>query len=384
MKALGIIAEYNPFHYGHKYQLEASAKSSLADVVVVALSGNYVQRGELAVCDKWMRTEMALMNGADLVVEIPTYFCLNNAGIYARAGIEIFKCMGVIDEIAFGSESGDIEGIRKASEFINDNAYEIDSIIKEYRESGFSYPRARQKAIEELKASDAFSGILASPNDTLGIEYLRSWGNKPARCIKRNGISATEIREKILTGKYKQGMLPDSVEEILFKDMDPISYSSFLSERDDRVFEIARHIIISEDEKHLEEMPQAGEGISNRLKSSALKAKSLEELIQLTKSKRYTYSRISRLIYQILLGMNRNEAKRLKYIRILGFNQNGRKLLFNMNKNKTNSLPVVTNINKFYEKDLFEFEIKSTNLYNTMSGFDPLNNHELRKKVIML
>lgn len=384
MKTLGIVAEYNPFHYGHKYQLEASAKSSLADVVVVALSGNYVQRGELAICDKWMRALMALKNGADLVVEIPTYFCLSNAGSYARAGIEIFKNMGAIDEIAFGSESGDICLIRRAAQILDDENDHIIDIINKYKSKGFSYPRARQKAIEQITKSDNFSEILSSPNDTLGMEYLRNWSDKPATCIKRNDISAKEIRESILNGNYRSKTLPKNVEEILFRDINPLKYGKFLTERENKVFEIARYIIIKEETEYLEEMPQAGEGLSNRLKKSALKAKNLNELIEFTKSKRYTYSRISRLIYQILLGMNRDDEKRLEYIRILGFNDRGKSLLFNIKKNKTNSLPIVTNINKFYQKELFDSEIKATNLYNVLNELDLARNHELRKNIEIL
>lgn len=384
MKTLGIVAEYNPFHYGHKYQLEASAKSSLADVVVVALSGNYVQRGELAICDKWMRTLMALKNGADLVVEIPTYFCLSNAGSYARAGIEIFKNMGAIDEIAFGSESGDICLIRRAAQILDDENDHIIDIINKYKSKGFSYPRARQKAIEQITKSDTFSKILFSPNDTLGMEYLRNWSDKPATSIKRNDISAKEIRVSILNGNYRSKTLPKNVEEILFRDINPLKYGKFLNERENKVFEIARYIIIKEETEYLEKMPQAGEGLSNRLKKSALKAKNLNELIEFTKSKRYTYSRISRLIYQILLGMNRDDEKRLEYIRILGFNDRGKSLLFNIKKNKTNSLPIVTNINKFYQKELFDFEIKATNLYNVLNELDLARNHELRKNIEIL
>ena len=170
MKAIGIVAEYNPFHDGHKYQIETSAKSFLADVVVIAISGNFVQRGELAICDKWKRTEMALRNGADLVLEIPTQYCLNNAGVYARAGIEIFKSMGLIDAISFGSEIGDINLIKKASSLANENKKEINDIIKSLNNKGYSFPRARQIAFNRLSGDKRLKNVLNSPNDTLGME----------------------------------------------------------------------------------------------------------------------------------------------------------------------------------------------------------------------
>lgn len=393
MKAIGIVAEYNPFHDGHKYQIETSAKSFLADVVVIAISGNFVQRGELAICDKWKRTEMALRNGADLVLEIPTQYCLNNAGVYARAGIEIFKSMGLIDAISFGSEIGDINLIKKASSLANENKKEINDIIKSLNNKGYSFPRARQIAFNRLSGDKRLKNVLNSPNDTLGMEYLSAWNNRQALCIKRNGSSATEIRNLIKNGSYKCGTLPKSVEEILFRNISLSDYSNFLKERDKNLFEIARFEILKTEANMIDKSPQGGEGLGNRLRKSAIKARTFDELIELTKSKRYTYTRISRLIFQVLLGIDNFDYSNPDCIRVLGFNYKGRELLREMRNSKDyednedsikQNLDIVTNINKYNKKENFDFEIKATNLYNAISDNNLEKEHELRKQIVKI
>lgn len=393
MKAIGIVAEYNPFHDGHKYQIETSAKSFLADVVVIAISGNYVQRGELAICDKWKRTEMALRNGADLVLEIPTQYCLNNAGVYARAGIEIFKSMGLIDAISFGSEIGDINLIKKASSLANENKKEINDIIKSLNNKGYSFPRARQIAFNRLSGDKRLENVLYSANDTLGMEYLSAWNNRSALCIKRNGSSATEIRNLIKNGSYKSGTLPKSVEEILFRNISLSDYSNFLKERDKNLFEIARFEILKTEANMIDKSPQGGEGLGNRLRKSAIKARTFDELIELTKSKRYTYTRISRLIFQVLLGIDNFDYSNPDCIRVLGFNDKGRELLREMRNSKDyednedsikQNLDIVTNINKYNKKENFDFEIKATNLYNAISDNNLEKEHELRKQIVKI
>lgn len=393
MRAIGIVAEYNPFHDGHKYQIETSAKSFLADVVVIAISGNYVQRGELAICDKWKRAEMALRNGADLVLEIPTQYCLNNAGVYARAGIEIFKSMGFIDAISFGSEIGDINLIKKASSLASENKKEINDIIKSLKNKGYSFPRARQFAVNSLSGDKKILDVLNSANDTLGMEYLSVWKNRPAICIKRNKSSATEIRDLIKNGNYKCGILPKSVEEILFRNISHSDYSKFLKERDKNLFEIARFEILKVETSKVDKCPQGGEGLGNRLKKSAIKARTFDELIELTKSKRYTYTRISRLIFQILLGIYNFDYSNPDSIRVLGFNDKGRELLRDMQNSKDcknnkdsikQNLDIVTNINKYNKKENFDFEIKATNLYNAINDNDLEKEHELRKQIVKI
>lgn len=384
MNAIGIVAEYNPFHDGHRYQIETSVRQSLADVVVVAMSGNFVQRGEPAIIDKWKRAEMALRSGADLVIEIPTYFCLSNARTYANAGVELLKGLGGISVISFGSESGNVDAIRTAGLLLDEKAEEINREIKTMTISGYSYPRARQAVLEKMNASSEIIEVISNPNDTLGMEYLRSWGDKPAICVKRNDASATKIRESILDGSYREGMLPKMIEDILFDTFSPGNFSKMLRERNERIFELARFAILREDASIIENMPQAGEGLAFKLKKAAYKANNLDELIEFTKSKRYTYTRISRLIYQILLNITRIDKTNLEHIRILGFTENGREFLSKLKKEELNSLPFVTNLNKYYRKSEFRLDIKATELFNMINGYDLEKFHELKRNPILI
>lgn len=382
MNAIGIVAEYNPFHDGHIYQIESSVRQSLADVVVVAMSGNFVQRGEPAICDKWKRAEIALMSGADLIVEIPTYFCLSDARTYAGAGMTLFKKLGGISMVSFGSESGDIEAIKEAGAFLNEKYSIIEQEIKKLTVKGFSYPRARQEILQRLGAGPKVLKVISAPNDTLGMEYIRNWDKKSSICIKRNKTSATEIRRKLYDGDYQLGMLPSITEDILFREHSHEDFPKLLKERDERTFELLRFIILRENAFHLEEMPQAGEGLAFRLKKAALKAKNLGELIELSKSKRYTYTRISRLVYQILLDITRVENAEPEYIRVLGFTNNGRKFLSEVKKKETNRLPIITNINKYKDKENLELDIRATEIYNMINGFDLEQFHELRRNPV--
>ena len=153
-KCLGIIAEYNPFHNGHLYHLEESKKLTNSEISIVAMSGNFVQRGQAAIADKWLRAEAAVRCGADLVVEIPAIFACNSAPYFAKAGVEILESLGV-DYISFGSESGNIDELKSISQEMKDKNREIEEYIKEAVKNGLSYPRAREEAIWKLIGQDA-------------------------------------------------------------------------------------------------------------------------------------------------------------------------------------------------------------------------------------
>ena len=190
LKAAGITAEYNPLHNGHVYHIEETRRVTGCDAVVVAMSGDYVQRGEPAILDKWVRAEHALKSGADLVIEIPALFCLGNAGQYAGAAVSILEATGKVSHISFGSESGDTEALTRIAGTLRDNEQEIGTVIRSIRGKGFSYPAARSLAYSEVRA--AIKGtdpdtdpeilsdirILDKANDILAIEYIKAMHNR--------------------------------------------------------------------------------------------------------------------------------------------------------------------------------------------------------------
>lgn len=370
MNAVGIVAEYNPFHCGHKYQLDKVRTLTAHDAVAVVMSGNFVQRGEPAIMDKWTRAEMAIQSGADLVIEIPTYFCLAEASSYARVAILLLQGLGCVDTIAFGSGYGDEKNLRDASDFLRDNSSEIGARIGGLIKEGFNYPRARQLSAEELGANDSTIRLLNSPNDALALEYLLAWEGARFAAIKRDEHSATVLRSMLMKGEDIRGEVPKCCAEAVYRKYTPRELAEKLQKRAVRLFELARYAVLERDIDVMEEAPQGGEGLSNRLKKAARSATNLDDMILMTKSKRYTYTRISRFIMQILIGIRRKDNIEPERIRVLGFNRRGRILLNYIKKYELNTLPIVTNINKTRSQEYFELDIRATDVYNMIAGRD--------------
>ena len=240
LKAAGITAEYNPLHNGHVYHIGETRRVTGCDAVVVAMSGDYVQRGEPAIMDKWVRTEHALRSGADLVLEIPVLFCLGNAGQYASAAVKILEATGKVSHISFGSESGDGEALVRIAKVFRDNGSEIEAAIRSIRGKGFSYPVARALAYSEVmadkKGTDPDSDpeilndiqILNKANDILAVEYIRAMRNAEPAVIHREGAgygepldermvyqSASALRTQVLEGVDISGYVPGSAADAL-------------------------------------------------------------------------------------------------------------------------------------------------------------------------
>ena len=381
MKKLGIIAEYNPFHNGHKYMIEEARRISGADICVAAMSGNFVQRGEPAVLDKWTRAELALSYGIDLVLEIPTSRVLADAGRYASAGVDLLK-RASCDAIAFGSECGDADLLRKIARRLDEHADSIALCIAEARKLGLNYPAARQKAYTELFGDtdpdiEKDISVLSSSNDILAIEYIIAAGDMEVYPIKRIGAdylddiqddekyqSATGIRQAVSTGEDIRGYVPELTAVALKKA------ESNISKLGENYFNFARAAVISMSEEELENTPSGGEGLASRLRRPAISADSIKEMIDFAKSKRYTYTRVARMIAQAVLEIKRNDADMdVMYARVLGFNGAGRKLLADL---RDSEFPVITNINKEMEKlegdalRQLELDIKASDFYNIM------------------
>lgn len=403
LKAAGITAEYNPLHNGHLYHIEETRRITGCDVVVVAMSGDYVQRGEPAIMDKWVRTEHALKCGADLVVEIPVLYCLGNAGQYAGAAVRILEATGKVSHISFGSESGDAEALMRIAHTFRDNEAEIEAAVKSIRNKGFSYPAARALAYSEVRA--AIKGtdpdtdpeikgdirILDKANDILGIEYIKAMQSAEPVVIHREGAgygdpyderivyqSSSAIRAQTFSGKDLSGYVPECTARSLKE--------CHLTGPDrDKWFDVLRYAVLSADEELIEDCPSGGEGLASLMKASAGSAESWSSFIRKIKSKRYTYTRLSRLCMQLVLAINRKRynIESPEYIRVLGFSEKGRGLLAEMRDEETATLPVIINVNKnapelnWKAKRLLDLDIHSANIYNllTKGETDTCNDH---------
>ncbi len=410
MKAVGIVAEYNPLHNGHVHHMEQARLLAGADAVVAAMSGDYVQRGEPAIMDKWVRTQHALKGGADLVIEIPALFCLGNAGQYAEAGVRLLEATGKVPHIAFGSESGDTESLVRIAETFRDHDNEIQDHIRSLRGNGLSYPAARSLAYAKARAAVKGSdpdvdpeilndiSILEKSNDILGIEYIRAMRSAEPVVILRKGAgysdrydegmpyqSSSALRAQAFDGHDVSGFVPSFTAEALKE--------CHLTGPDrDGWFDALRYAVLSTDEDVMEDHPSAGEGLSNLMKPALESADSWTSFISRIKSKRYTYTRLSRLCMQLLLGITRSKygISEPEYIRVLGFSERGRELLAEIRDEESASLPVIINVNKssgdLSEKalKLLELDMHAADIYNLMTGTDIGQGSDRRHAPVMI
>ncbi len=359
MRIACIVSEYNPFHNGHKYQIDTLKKEY--DAVVAIMSGNFVQRGEIALCDKWTRAHSALLNGVDLVIELPVCYSINSAERFAYGAVAIADKMGVIDALCFGSEAGEISDFVTAAELLNNEPKEVSQKISELMDKGINYPQAREKAYKGHINSE----LLSKPNNILGLEYVRALKKLNSKIepktIKRIGAgyneigyvgefnSATGIRECIKNREEYKQFLPKSAYELTDK-------AEKFSE--EALFDVLRYAVMTLGTQKLKDINDVSEGLENKIYKAVLDAKSFSEALDIIKSKRYTMSRIRRILYSVILGFKKEE-KEPEYIRVLGMNCLGREILREMKEKSC--LPIVVKTADFssgmLDKDIFATDI---------------------------
>ncbi len=368
MSIVGIIAEFNPLHNGHKYLINEAKKYG---AVACAVSGNFVQRGDTAVFDKRLRAKAALLCGADLAVELPVCYSMSTAQNFALAGVSVLSALGC-DTIMFGSECGNIEKLVKTSEILLSK--EFRQRLPEYLSRGITFAKARQLCAEECGAE---KGILEGANNNLGIEYITAARNINSnitfKTVKRVGAmhdsdslengfaSASALREKIKQGDFTaiRGFIPEEALP-LFEKAD---YSD-IAQIGTAVLSALRSASLDE----LKKLPDLSEGVENKLYRAIKASNSLEELYKNLKVKRYTLARIRRLVLSAFLGLdNRLFMKTPPYLRVLGFSKCGEAIL---RKNASLSpIPVVLRASEIENlegdaKYMFEAECKASDLYN--------------------
>lgn len=408
MKVLGIVAEYNPFHNGHLYHLQKSREMTGADFVVAVMSGNFVERGDAAVSAKWTRAQIAIECGADLVLELPFAYACNNAEYFARGAVGILDGLGCVTDMVFGSETADIEALKVAAQFLAAETAEFKDALRDALGRGLSFPAARAWAF--AKSFENFSGkpakdisLSSLPNDILAIEYLkqlcllkshiephallRQGEGYDSKNIKSPLASAAAIREILKNGGELSELelcMPKPSRLSLEKDFELYKI------RQRRLFELVRSRILTADEQELSRVFSAAEGLENRMKQAARSAHDIEELAMTIKSRRYTLTRIRRLLIHTLMGFDKEAAERifggnLLYARVLAFNAQGAELLRHIKKAECADIPIVTNINKQVPsahrlRDLLEFDIRATDIYNIISGADTYKSSDFVEK----
>jgi len=343
MNATGIIVEFNPFHFGHKIHIDETRILTNQKIIAV-MSGNFVQRGEPAICDKWRRTKMALLNGVDIVLEIPMPYVISGADYFARGSVGILAATGVVNALSFGSECGDLNAIKKAGQILAEEPDIYKTTLQNGMENGLSFAAAKGIALETaMKTSQIPDGLLTKPNNGLAMEYCKALcllGN-PMEIFtthrKKGGTSATQIRKSFKAGNILQNAISCACLKILQEAQEKGEIATI-----NDFSEAFKYVIYS---AHTNDL-NLGEGLENRFRKLAGENKSLTDLLDAVKTKRYTLTRLQRIAFQILLNHSSLDMDFYEknggpqYIRVLGFKKESTDLLGEITKKAT--LPVIT------------------------------------------
>lgn len=347
MAVLGVIAEFNPFHNGHRYLISQARQAHNFDAVICVMSGNFVQRGEAAICNKWARAHMALHAGADLVIEIPACFCIRSAYYFALGALQLLDRTKVVTHLAFGSESGRLDELGAIAAIIGDESQAYKHHLKSCLAQGLSYPSARARAIKSITGPHltGIGSIIEQPNNILGIEYLRVLEQeripiKPLT-IPRIGsgykslefsamASASAIRHCLLNdmGNIAATMMPAAAFTLLQQEIE--AGRAPVDTTDLGQVLLAKLRMIQPD--HLRQIYEVSEGLENRILKAGMTCGTWEELRDSIKSKRYSLTRINRLLLYILFNLQIRQIHDFDqhgplYIHTLGFSPKGRKIL---------------------------------------------------------
>lgn len=380
MICAGIVAEYNPFHNGHQYHIEQT-RSKGATHIVAVMSGNFTQRGQGAVIPKAQRVKSALLCGADLVVELPCVYSLGSAEKFAFSAVSILNALGCVDMLSFGSESGDIDALRSVAKILDSEQF--SAALRSHLSSGISFPLARQRALEHLGKD-----ISLLPNDTLGIEYIRSLDRINSSispiAVTRSGAmhDSQTVTEHNASASYIRSLLSGDTDACTIDSINklmPAPAAEILLQciKDGSVYDKSNAsrsvltVLRSLDKQALLLLPDVSEGLENRIASSLKTAQELEQLYSLIKSKRYTHARIRRIVMCAYLGITSQlQSSPVPYIRILGANQKGREILSVAGKMAT--LPILGTmaaVNRLPEaaQEIFKAECRASDLYGMMT-----------------
>lgn len=361
--AIGIIAEYNPFHNGHMHHLNQIKKKYPTEEIILVLSGNYTQRGEPSIIDKWKKCEIALKAGIDLVVELPFVFATQSADFFSYGAISILETLKV-ERLIFGSETNNIDDLITIAKCQINNP-EFNQLVKIYSKLGENYPTALSKSVYDLTGKQ-----VSTPNDLLGISYIKTiiennFSIIPI-CIERTNnyhnkdihhiCSATAIRNALKQKKNIEHTVPKFV----------IPYLKNLHFKDD-YFALLKYKIITEE--NLNQYQTVEEGLDKKLKKVIHKCYSYDELIAHVKTKRYTYNKISRMLLHILVGLTKqetNQMRKLEYIRILGFSPKGQQYLNHIKKEV--NIELLSKFHRHHSK-MLDVELQTTSIYSLPNQF---------------
>ena len=409
-KVLGIVAEYNPFHNGHKYHIQKSKEITGAKYVVAVISGNFTQRGDTSLIDKWSKTKMALENGVDLVIELPVIYAISSAENFADGAIKILNSLGIVDYISFGAETNDLELLKAVQKVVSKEPKNYKTSLKNNLDNGLSFPKARELAVKEYFKDSKYSKVLSYPNNILGIEYLKSLDKHKSKIdpviitryssdyndvkVTGNIASATAIRNLLCENSVNidllSSLIPQPSLDILLNNIKQGHLIPSLACFQKEIIYMLR-CMTNDEIKHI---PDVSEGLDIALKNTANSCNTLEDFINIIKSKRFTTTRIQRILLYVLLHIKSKDMimskKTVPYIRVLGFNSNGKYLISEISK-KSPKLNIITSVKKFIDSNsdtplsnMFEKDIFATNIYTLGYINDSWSNLDFTNKIISI
>lgn len=388
----GIITEYNPFHKGHEYHLQKAKSNTNSNGIVCVMSGNFMQRGIPGIIDKWKRAEMAIKNGVDLVLELPTVYALSSAEHFAFGSVSLLNSLGIVDNLYFGSEEGSITILESIANTLVSEPFQYKNDLKSNLNLGLPFHLSRANALNKhLDSNDVFN-VLSNSNNILGIEYIKALITlkskiKP-RTLKREGASyndnslsssyssATSIRKHLKENSLTEliDILPKTSYDIL-SDLSNSNYQ-FIFEED--MFKYIKYKLFT-NEKSLLNLPDISEGLENKILKEVLISNSLNELILNSKSKRYTYTRINRILAQSFLNLEEFDLLSLSkmttpYARVLGFNSIGRNMLKDIKSKGT--IDIITKVPRNNLCDHMKIDILATKAYSLLNpSINPMDDY---------
>lgn len=410
-KVLGIVAEYNPFHNGHFYHMQESKKITEADSCICVISGNFTQRGEPSIVNKWAKTYMALCCGADLVIELPTIYSISSAENFASGAIKIFDSLKIVTDISFGAECNDLATLNNIANVFYSEPANYKTILNHELKRGLSYPMARENAVlMYLNDIKRYANVLSNSNNILAIEYLKALKQQKSmiqpNIVPRKNVyyndqkivddfaSATAIRKLMLNREYAEvrKVVPRSTYQIIGEEYKKNHIILGIKKYEKEIIYALRVMPIEE----IQNLPDVNEGLEFAIKKAASETNDIEELIEKVKSKRYTQTRIQRILVYVLLGITKKDMedskKMVPYVRVLGFNSRG-KILISEIMNQNPKLNMITSVGKYVNKKMpknkqlarmLDLDINATNIYTLGYGGESKANLDYTQNMIII
>ena len=377
MKIVGLIAEYNPFHNGHKYHIDKAKEITGADAVVVIMSGNFVQRGTPAIMPKHLRTKMALQAGASLVIELPVPYATGSAEFFAYGAVSLLDKLGCVHSICFGSECGDLSTLNELAKILVNEPEEYKKVLSSFLKQGFSFPLARQNAMCDYLHDESVKEILTEPNNILGVEYLKALYRLNSKMepytIKR--ISSHYHDQNLQETYSSASAIRKSIQKADLKDLhSQLSLENYklLLENYQKNFPITandfslllKYKLMQESPDSLTRYADVSEFLANRIYNHLNAYISFEQFCESLKTKELTYARISRALIHILLGITKESYTEIKYARILGFCMADSKVLSNISKHA--QIPLITKLTAYPDLNELQLDRKAADLYESV------------------